>query len=384
MFISVYAIAKNEEAVCERWYECFQEADEVCVLVNNSTDKTAKKLRSLGAKVTVKNYPHFRFDVARNDAMKLCDPKADLLFACDLDDIIEKGWRKKIEKAWKLGLKTGRKANSILFTYSVWYGDDKPKQSFLRHNIHTPDGWYWKSRIHEFIENTTRKIYLYYPKFEVVSKPTRSEHGSYLKLLEEECSQPNCIARNVHLLAREYMINGRFEDSIEWFKKHLSHPGATWNSERSASMKFLSQCYGNLGFENAQELWLWKAMYENPKDRDAPFTLGMLLIKKKEYKTAVSVLERCCAIESPELDYPYFTLDSWTERPFLCLAEARFYNGEWDKADDAIEKALSINPDSELALQMKKDIKGNRDRGAKPTLPPPEIPRERIEIPELI
>ena len=36
MFISVYTIAKNEEKVAERWFNCFKEADEVCVLVNNS------------------------------------------------------------------------------------------------------------------------------------------------------------------------------------------------------------------------------------------------------------------------------------------------------------------------------------------------------------
>ena len=384
MFISVYAIAKNEEAVCERWYNCFKEADEVCVLVNNSTDKTAEKLRKLGAKVVEKTYPHFRFDVARNEAMQLCSTGADLLFSCDLDDTIEDGWRQKIEHAWELGVATGKKPNSILYTYSVFYGDNRPKQSFLRHSIHTPIGWYWKSRIHEFIENRSRKEYVYYPKFEVVSKPTRCEHSSYLPLLEEECSQPNCDARNLHLLAREYLINGRYEDAIEWFNKFLASPGANWDSERCAAMKFLSKCYGALGFKNAEEMWLWKAMFENPRDRDAPFAIGNMLILKKEYRTAASVLERCCAIDKPELDYPYFTLEAWNERPLLMLAEARFYIGEWDKADEAIEKALTINPTSELGLKMKKDIQRNRDIGAKPNCPPPEIPRERIEIPELM
>ena len=33
MFVSVYTIAKNEEQVARRWYDCFKEADEVCVLV---------------------------------------------------------------------------------------------------------------------------------------------------------------------------------------------------------------------------------------------------------------------------------------------------------------------------------------------------------------
>lgn len=384
MFISVYAIAKNEEALCERWYNCFKEADEVCVLVNNSTDNTAEKLRSLGAHVAEKDYPHFRFDVARNDAMKLCSPKADLLFSCDFDDVIEAGWRKKVEHAWKLGVATGKNPNSILFTYSVFYGDDRPKQSFVRHSIHTPNGWYWKSRIHEYLEHRTRKEYIFYPKFEMVSKPIRAEHGSYLPLLEEECRDPNCEARSIHLLAREYLINKRYEDAIEGFERYLSHPGAVWNSERGAAMKFLSQCYGALGFKNAEELWLWKSMVENPKDRDAPFNLGNLLLLKKQYRIAKGVLERCCAIQEPELDYPYFTLEAWTERPFLMLAEAKFYCGDWDGAEKSIEKALTKNPNSELAKKMKQEIKRNRDEGRRPNLPPPEVPRGRIEIPELI
>ena len=265
MFVSVYAIAKNEESIAERWYDCFKEADEVCVLVNNSTDGTADILRKLGAKVTERNYPHFRFDEARNDAMKLCSPNADLLFSSDFDDIIEKGWRKKVEHAWELGLKTGKNPNAILFTYSVWYGDEVPKQKFLRHSIHTPNGWYWKCRIHEYLEHKSGKCFIYYPKFEMESRPVRHEHGRYLPMLEDECRDPNCEARSKHLLGREYLYHKKYEDAIEWLNKHLSSIDATWKSERAASMKFLSDCYGGLGFENARELWLWKAMNENPK-----------------------------------------------------------------------------------------------------------------------
>lgn len=384
MFISVYAIAKNEELIVSRWYECFKEADEVCVLVNNSTDNTAKALRKLGAKVKVKNYPSFRFDVARNDSMKICSKKADLLFCTDIDDTVEKGWRKKIEYAWNLGLKTGKNPNSILFSYSVSYGNGAPKQTFLRHSIHTPNGWYWKCRIHEYLEATKFKEYIYYPKFEVVSRPIKQDHSQYLTLLEEECRYPNCEARNKHLLAREYLQLKRYDEAVEWFHRHLNSPDALWKSERAASMKFLSDCYGGLGFENAKELWLWKAMNENPKDRDAPFVLGMLLMKKKEYRTAEEILERCVKIEKPELDYPYYVLESWTERPWLCLAETRYYNSNWDGANKALDTALKINPKSELGLKMKKELNDIIASGRRPPIYVEEIPRERIEIPELV
>lgn len=383
MFVSVYTIAKDEEKVSKRWYDCFKEADEVCVLVNNSKDRTAEILRSLGAKVIEKDYSSFRFDKARNDALSMCNPEADLCFGCDMDDVIEAGWKKKIEDAWKLGIKTGKNPNSILFTYSVRYCDEGTTQKFLRHSIHTRFGWYWKCRIHEYLEHLTEKTFLYYPRFVMESRPTKQDHGKYLPLLEEECKSPNCEARNKHLLGREYMINKKYEDAIEWFNNHLSSIDATWNSERAASMKFMSDCYGNLGFENAKELWLWKSMEENPKDRDAPFILGMLLIRKKEYRTAIEVLNRCLAIEKPELDYPYFSLEAWTERPIVCLAEAKFYVGEWSESIKLLDKALEINPNCEVAKKMKDEITAHIQSGRRPPTPPKEIPRYRIEIPEL-
>ena len=223
----------------------------------------------------------------------------------------------------------------------------------------------------------------YFPKFRMESQPTRNEHGTYLSLLEEECRDPNCESRNKHLLAREYFTNKRYDDAIEWFKKHLESIDATWNCERAASMKLLSDCYAALGFENARELWLWKAMNENPKDRDAPFSLGMLLIKKREYSTAIDVLNRCLAIDKPELDYPFFSLDAWTERPIVCLAEAKFYVGAWGEALSLLDNALSMNPQCEVAQTMRNEINAHIAAGRKPPSAPQEIPRFRIEIQEL-
>ena len=90
------------------------------------------------------------------------------------------------------------------------------------------------------------------------------------------------------------------------------------------------------------------------------------------------------AIEKPELDYPFFSLDAWTEKPWICLAEARFYVGNWKGATAALDKALEINPSSTLGLKFKDEFKRVMNSGARPNLPPPEVPRERIEIPELM
>ena len=385
-FISVYAIAKNEERFVERWYNCFKEADEVCVLVNNSTDKTEEILRRLGAKVKVINYANFRFDVALNDAMKMCSPKAELLFKTDIDDVVKPGWRQKIEHAWELGKATGKNPNSILFTYVVVWGD-KPsdRQPMVRHSIHTPDGWYWHDRVHEVLEHKDHKTFICYPKFEVEShSEPNKDHSAYLPLLEQDAADGGSAdGRTMHLLGREYMQYGRYDEAIETFKKHLAMPGAIWNCERAASMKFIADCYAFKGDEAHQETWLWKSMLEDDKDRDAPYVLGMLLIRHKEFFTAVQVLEKCLSIEKPQLDFPIFQLAAWGEHPWMLLGEAYFHSGRWLEGKSCLEKALSINPDNELAKTMLGQMEAAIKNNPLPQ-PPYEVPRLRLDIPELM
>ena len=84
--IVVYAICHNEAKFVERWMESMMEADEVVVLDTGSNDGTPDLLKSLGAKVDVKQYAKWgsiagykrivadgketpwRFDWARNEA----------------------------------------------------------------------------------------------------------------------------------------------------------------------------------------------------------------------------------------------------------------------------------------------------------------------------
>ena len=69
--ICVYAITKNEEKFVEKWYNSMKEADAVVVLDTGSTDNTVAKLKELGAIVEVKEINPWRFDVARNESLKL-------------------------------------------------------------------------------------------------------------------------------------------------------------------------------------------------------------------------------------------------------------------------------------------------------------------------
>ena len=68
--VVVYAICKNEEKFVNRWIESMKEADKIVVLDTGSDDDTVKKLKEQNVYVESKVINPWRFDVARNEALK--------------------------------------------------------------------------------------------------------------------------------------------------------------------------------------------------------------------------------------------------------------------------------------------------------------------------
>ena len=379
MFVSVYTIAKNEEDKAAKWYASFNEADEVVVLVNNTTDRTAEILRSLGAKVEERTYDEFRFDRARNDAMALCSRKADLFFAVDMDDFIQPGWRERLEKIWKEARKKIWTPKGLLYEYVITFkhGHQDTSTSFLRNWIHTP-GWKWKGRIHEQLVYPS-KAYLAYTRDLVLhSRQEFRDHSTYLKLLEDQVRDGETSPRNIHLLGREYMNAKRYAEAIPYLKKHLMMTESPRRFERGASMKFLADCYGMLGNRELKELWLWKAMDENPDDRDASFALGVILSENKEYHTAVSVWRKCLAVKERNIEYPSFCADAWTANPYFFLAEALFNIGRPDEAIAVAKEGLTLDENHKGGRELLADMerkKGNIKQPEDSNIKMVEIPR---------
>ena len=100
--ICVYAICKNEEKFVDRWLESMSEADYIVVLDTGSIDNTYNLLKndSRVTKVEQKEINPWRFDVARNESMKLI-PEDTTIFVCtDLDEVLEPGWADVLRSEW--------------------------------------------------------------------------------------------------------------------------------------------------------------------------------------------------------------------------------------------------------------------------------------------
>lgn len=114
--ICVYAICKNESKFVEQWYNSVKEADSVVVLDTGSTDDTVEKLRKLGVKVEQKEINPWRFDVARNESMKLIPEDCNIRVFVDLDEYFDPGWANVVKEA---KIPTDEPC-TLVFSYRRW------------------------------------------------------------------------------------------------------------------------------------------------------------------------------------------------------------------------------------------------------------------------
>ena len=145
--VCVYAISKNEEKFVDRWVESMKEADSIYVLDTGSTDKTYKKLKKLGVNVKRKKISPWRFDIARNESLKLVPEDCDICVCTDLDEVFVKGWRNILEDLWD------KETTRLAYNYN-WALDDNgnPKVNFYIEKIHSRFNYIWTHPVHETLK----------------------------------------------------------------------------------------------------------------------------------------------------------------------------------------------------------------------------------------
>lgn len=341
--IVVYAISKNEEKFVDRWVNSMKEADDIVVLDTGSTDGTIEKLKSLGVKVVKRIISPWRFDVARNESLKLVPPDTDVCVCTDLDEIFESGWRKKIEENWQENTK------QLRYKY-VWnvLENNQDGVTFMYEKIHALNGFKWIYPVHEIlscdnllpheISTCVSLVLRHFPD------PNKSR-SQYLKLLElsvKECPESD---RNTHYLAREYMFNKRYIEAISTFKQHLSLKNATWKEERGASLRYIGDCYFNLNKSYWAKFYYKKAIVESPKSRESYLSLAELYYLKKDYLSTIFVLKNMLEIKEKSLSY-MTNPHCWNAHPFDLLAFCYYKINDLQLAIFYTHQALLMSQDN--------------------------------------
>lgn len=244
MRIGVYAICKNEGKHVDEWLKCVSEADVVCVTDTDSTDDTVEKLLSGGAVVTYYTEP-FRFDKARNFALEQANKcGVDVWVSLDLDEMPERGWRKKLEKA------------ACVQTVRGWrITIDNGSYSFQNIRCHMPDGWEWKHACHEVLMGPGP---IGDAGFKVVHHQDLGKPRNYLPLLELDAKENPENGRAWHYLGREYMYLGRWEKAIEALTNAFAYD--KWHEQLAVTLIYLSRCFWHKGNMQAARDYAWEAV----------------------------------------------------------------------------------------------------------------------------
>lgn len=349
--ICVYAICKNEEKFIERWYNSMKEADYIVVLDTGSTDNTMKLLQEK-EKVIVhqKIINPWRFDVARNESMKLIPQDTDICVCTDLDEFFQEGWATILRQNWYSGL------NKVKYTY-IWSFQEngKPGVVFEYEKIHSPNDYIWDHAVHEVLKKTTKNkeqfcyckniILEHHPDF------TKSREN-YLKLLELDVQEKPEDDRARHYYARELMYHKQYEKAIEEFKIHLSLPQSKWEPERCASMRYIAACSKNL---NEKEKWLNKAIAEAPYLREPYFDMACLQYDIKNWYGVVYFINKVLSIKQNQYIYTNDP-NAWNEKPYDLLSIAYWNLNKYKESMEAITIACKYNSQNERLNKNKKII----------------------------
>ena len=339
--ICVYAICKNEEQFVDRWMDAVSEADLVVVLDTGSTDQTAEKLRSRGALVYEVAISPWRFDTARNIAMDHIPGDVDICVSNDLDEVFDKGWRAKLEAAWKPGTTRAR----YLFTWSH-KDDGTPDKKFPLEKIHRRKDFRWVHPVHEVLKyngsDSESSVWVngmvlhHYPD---LNKP----RAQYLPLLELSAKENPDDDRTIFWLGREYMYYGQYDQSIETLKRHLAMPTAQWDAERSASMRFIGKCYQGKGDLKEAKRWLFRAIAECPSIREPYHYLARIGYLLGDWPLTFFMTEKALAITERAGGY-LLEPASWGYSLHDLAAIALYRLGLYKKSYEHAIKACEMEP----------------------------------------
>lgn len=351
--ICVYAIAKNEEKFVDRWFNSVKEADYIYVLDTGSTDNTVDKLKELGVVVDQKIIDPWRFDVARNEALKMVKDDVDICVSIDLDEVLLPGWKDELGKIWD------ENVTRLHYTYN-WSLDDnnRPIISFYSDKIHKRNCYEWIHPVHEVLNyiGDSKEIIKTTNNITINHFPDKNKSRSeYLPLLELSVEENPTDDRNMHYLGREYMFYERWNDCIDTLIKHLNLKTATWKDERSASMRFIARSYKKLKRYDEAKMWLDKAMKETPYLRDPYVERALLEYELNNLNETEKYCIEALKIKTHEKTYVNERF-SWDETIYDLLSIVKYNKKDYDKSLYYINKALEINPNNKRILKNKELI----------------------------
>ena len=183
----------------------------------------------------------------------------------------------------------------------------------------------------------------------------QKSRAQYLPLLELSVQEAPDDDRNRHYLGREYYFYGQWDKCIETLRQHLMMPSATWRDERCASLRYIARAYAAKGNRYQQESYLLRAAGEAPHLREPWLDLARFAYADMNWPALLYFCERALTIRDRPRTY-ISEGAAYGALPYDLLSVAAFHLGLKGKALDAVNAAISLEPDSERLLKNKEWI----------------------------
>lgn len=358
--ICIYAICKNEAKFVEKWLNSMSEADYIVVLDTGSEDETFELLKNDKRvyRVEQKVITPWRFDVARNESMKLIPDDANILMCTDLDEVLEPGWAAAIKENWIDGFHVRGH-----YKYAWSHTDlGEPARIFYYDKLHDRN-YKWRAPVHELLysdvydenyeyEHTLNlfdKVYLHHYPDQTKSR------SSYLPLLELRAKEDPNDYYGKYYLAHEYYYRGFYGNSIDTFIEILTdekYSSRLTALEIAACYLFLGDCYRAMNKLDEAIYHYSLAIEAESSYREPYLYIAEILNEKKLYEAAIGYVQ--IALRNTYRHYNWLERDdSWSYKIEDILAVSYFYINQKELALQYALAAFSKNPtDERLAYNV--------------------------------
>lgn len=330
--IAVYAIAKNEAKHVARFCEAASAADIIVIADTGSTDDTVALARKAGAVVHNISVSPWRFDVARNAALALVPADVDICVSMDLDEILQPGWRKVVEKAWTDGV--------TRIAYQFDHGNDS---TLTQNKIHSRNGYVWRWVCHEWpMPDRINEVVATVNFTMAIHKPDLSKsRAQYLDLMYACAVEEPNSARHCKLYAGELYSHSHYEKAISEFTRLINLQETTDPNEKGYAYRMMSRAAHHMGDSQAALSYARQCVAESPNLRESWCTLAWECAQQELWLECLSAASAAISVKDRG-DF-YLTEDNvWKGLPHELAASALKEMGMHELAKQHAEMALLL------------------------------------------
>jgi len=352
--ICVYAICKNELKFVQQWLDNMSEADYIVVLDTGSTDGTFEALKadSRITRVEQQIISPWRFDVARNESMKLIPEDAEILVCTDFDELFNKGWAAAVRDNWK------NDCNRIYYDYAWSHSEiGEPTDIFVYDKIHTRD-FHWKFPVHEVLWPNNDSVQIKYVNIGrqafLEHYPDKSkERHYYFDLLELAVQENPDDSHERMLLAREYLLNEDYDNALENYLTTLKMPDIDEPEKRLVLLESLGRCADiyKIKKEYDTAIWYCQEFIKEDYTYREPYLIMAEIYNDMNMPTLAEACVNQALVYTTRKNTWVERANTWLGDPYDTLSISYYKLEEYDKALENISIALKHKPNDQRLLK---------------------------------